>query len=607
MDNKFQENLRNIAIIAHIDHGKTTLVDGLLRQSGIFRDNEVVSERIMDSNELEKERGITILAKNTAVNFKDYKINIVDTPGHADFGGEVERVLQMTDGALLLVDALEGPMAQTKFVLRKALEKNLRIIVVINKIDRPEARPDEVLNEVFDLFVELEAQDWQLDFPVVYTNAKEGTANMDYNQRGQNLQPLFELICREIPPPQGEREKTLQLQINSLDYNDYVGRIGIGRIKNGTIRSGDNIALCKNNGKLETHTVTRLWTFSGLTRKDTEFASTGDIIAIAGLGKINIGETVTDSVDPSPLSFTKIDEPTMTINILVNNSPFSGHDGEYLTSRQLQKRIYREAETNVSLIVTPTDSPEVFEVSGRGELHLGIFLETLRREGYEFQISQPKPLLKTIDGKVCEPFEHLFINLPEDFSGRIIELIGERGGELINMKPAGEGKNVKLEFIIPSRGLIGFRSELLTETSGEGVMAHLFDRYGPLKGKINGRRRGALIAFETGEATTFGLHGAEKRGSLFIRPGERVYAGMIIGINSREQDLEVNVCKTKHLTNHRASGAEDALRLAPPQQMNLEQAMVFISADELAEITPKKIRLRKKILDSNSRRRKKFS
>jgi len=604
---EFQNNLRNIAIIAHIDHGKTTLVDGLLRQSGIFRENEVISERVMDSNDLEKERGITILAKNTAVNFKDIKINIVDTPGHADFGGEVERVLQMADGALLLVDALEGPMAQTKFVLRKALEKNLRIIVVINKIDRPEARPDEVLNEVFDLFVELEAQDWQLDFPVVYTNAKEGTATLDYTEPGENIQPLFELICEEIPHPNGDREKTLQLQINSLDYNDYVGRIGIGRIKNGRIRSGEEIALCKNNGNVETHIITKLWTFSGLKKKETDTAHAGDIIALAGLGKINIGETVTDRANPIPLSFSRIDEPTMTINIMVNDSPFSGHDGEYLTSRQLQKRIYREAETNVSLKVAPTDSPEVFEVSGRGELHLGIFLETLRREGYEFQISQPKPLLKTIDGKVCEPFEHLFINLPEEFSGRIIELIGERRGELVNMKPAGEGKNVKLEFIIPSRGLIGFRSELLTETSGEGVMHHLFDHYGPLKEKFPRRHRGALIAFETGEATTFGLHSAEKRGTLFIRPGERVYAGMIIGINSREQDLEVNVCKTKHLTNHRASGAEDALRLSPPRQMNLEEAMVFIADDELAEITPRKIRLRKKMLDSNKRRRKKFS
>lgn len=607
MGTENKEKIRNIALIAHIDHGKTTLVDGLLRQSGIFRENEVIAERVMDSNELEKERGITILAKNTAVNFGEFKINIVDTPGHADFGGEVERVLQMTDGALLLVDALEGPMAQTKFVLRKALEKNLRIIVVINKIDRPEARPDEVLNEVFDLFVELEAQDWQLDFPVVYTNARKGTASMEYNQQGASLQPLFELICREIPAPRGSSEEILQVQINSLDYSDFVGRIGIGRIKNGTIRAGQEVGLCKDNGEVEIHKITRLWTFSGLKKKETPFASAGDIIAIAGLGTINIGETITDPIEPSPLDFASIDEPTMTINIMVNDSPFSGQEGDYLTSRQLQKRLLREAETNVSLRVATTDSPEVFEVSGRGELHLGIFLETLRREGYEFQISQPRPLLKTINGKVSEPFEYLYINLPQVFSGRVIELIGERRGELVNMKPAGEGGNLKLEFIVPSRGLIGFRSELLTETSGEGVMHHLFDHYGPVKERFTGRRQGALLAFEAGEATTFGLFNAEKRGTLFIKPGEKVYTGMIIGINSREQDLEVNVCKTKHLTNHRASGAEDALRLAPPRQLSLEEAMVFINEDELAEITPKKIRLRKKMLDPNRRRRKKTS
>jgi len=597
-----ENSIRNIAIIAHVDHGKTTLVDGLLRQGGIFRDNEQVVERIMDSNDLEKERGITILSKNIAVHYGNTKVNIVDTPGHADFGGEVERVLKMVDGALLLVDAFEGPMAQTKFVLRKALDVGLRIIVVINKIDRSDARPEEVVNEVFDLFVELEAEDWQLDFPVIYADSRRGAATLNPEDEGKSLQPLFDMILEEIPPPRADAGQVLQLQINTLDYDDYVGRIGIGRIRNGWLDSGQIVALCKQNGQVETVKIGKLWTFEGLKRSETASAGAGDIVAVAGLGQVNIGETISDPAKPAPLPLLNIDEPTLTMNFMVNDSPFAGREGKYITSRQLRSRLWKEAETNVSLKVSETDSPEVFEVAGRGELHLGILIETMRREGYELQISKPKPILKIIDGVTCEPYEKLYLNVPEVYSGKVIENLGERLGEMQSLEPVGE-KSIKMEFIIPARCLIGFRSELLTDTRGEGIMHHLFSHYGSYKGDIPGRRRGVLIAYETGDATPYGLVSMEDRGTLFIKPGQNVYAGMIVGEHARESDLEINVCKKKHLTNIRASAADDAIKPVPPKIFALEQAMEFIADDELVEVTPTAIRMRKKILDRSIRER----
>ncbi len=602
MEKITQDKIRNVAIIAHIDHGKTTLVDSLLHQSGIFRENERVIERVMDSNDLERERGITILSKNTAIHYNDVKINIVDTPGHADFGGEVERVLKMVDGVLLLVDAFEGPMAQTKFVLRKALEVGLRIIVVINKTDRSDARPDEVLNEVFDLFVELEAFDWQLDFPVIYASSKAGTATMDFNKPHNDMKELFELIISEIPPPAADAEKLLQFHINTLDYNEYVGRIGIGRIHSGIMKSGETVAVCKRDGTVIRSKIGQLWTYEGLKRLETEQAFAGDIVAVSGLGAINIGETVTDAEEPLPLPLLSIDEPTLTMNFMVNDSPFAGKEGKYVTSRQLRDRLWKEAETNVSLRVEETDSPDAFKVSGRGELHLGILIENMRREGYELQVSKPKPILKEINGSLHEPFERLFINIPEQFSGRVIENLGERRGELINMQPAGE-KNVKLEFVIPSRGLIGFRYDFMTDTKGEGILHHLFDHFGPWKGEIPGRRRGVLIAYESGETTSYGIHNSEERGILFIGNSEKVYSGMIVGENSREEYLDINVCKKKHLTNVRASGSDDNIRLTPPRVFALERAMEYIEEDELVEITPLQIRLRKKFLDRNIRER----
>jgi len=599
---KNRNKIRNVAIIAHVDHGKTTLVDCLLRQSGIFRDNERVAERIMDSNDLERERGITILSKNTAVNYGDLKINIVDTPGHADFGGEVERVLRMVDGALLLVDAFEGPMAQTKFVLRKALEVGLKIIVVINKIDRPDARPDQVLNEVFDLFVELEANDWQLDFPVIYTSSRLGVATLDPAETGKNMQPLFEMIREEIPMPTGDPESPLQLQITTLEYDDYVGRIGIGRVNNGVLNAGQMIGLCKIDGTIEPIKIGKIWTFQGLKKIETERAAAGEIIALTGLGQVNIGETVSDLENPAPMELLNIDEPTLTMNFLVNDSPFAGNEGKYVTSRHLRERLWKEAETNVSLKVMETDSPDSFQVSGRGELHLAILIETMRREGYELQVSKPEPILKKKNNQIYEPYERLFINIPEEFSGKVIENLGARRAEMLNLLPVGQS-HVKLEFSIPARGLIGFRSEFLTDTKGEGIMHHLFDRYGPWKGEIAGRRRGVLIAFESGEATAYAIHNVEDRGTLFVSPTEKIYAGMIVGEHSRESDLEVNVCKRKHLTNMRASGSDEAIRLTPPRLFSLEQAMEYIDEDELVEITPTAIRMRKKILDRSDRDR----
>lgn len=597
--------IRNVAIIAHVDHGKTTLVDCLLRQAGTFRANEKVVERVMDSDDLERERGITILSKNTSVHYGDLKINIVDTPGHADFGGEVERVLKMVDGALLLVDAFEGPMAQTKFVLRKALEVGLKVIVVINKIDRPDARPDEVLNEVFDLFIELEAADWQLDFPVIYASARLGTASPDSeafksDEKKGDMRPLFELIKREIPAPTGDPDLPLQLQITTLDYDDYVGQIGIGRISNGVLNAGQAISLCRNNGENEIMKIGKLWIYEGLKKKDVPSAAVGEIVAISGLTDLHIGETISEEENPVPLPPLTIDEPTLTMFFSVNDSPFAGQDGKYVTSRHLRDRLWREAQTNVSLKVAETDSPDTFQVSGRGELHLGILIENMRREGYELQISKPEPIIKMVNGKPHEPYERLFINVPEQFSGRTIENLGTRRAEMLNMEPAGEN-NVKLEFLIPARGLIGFRSEFLTETKGEGIMHHLFDHYGPWKGEISGRSRGVLIAFETGEASAYGIHNVEDRGLLFVSPGDQVYAGMVVGEHAREQDLAVNVCKKKHLTNMRASTADEAIKLTPPIIFSLEQAMEYIEEDELVEVTPTAIRMRKKVLDRAAR------
>ncbi len=597
-----QEHLRNIAIIAHVDHGKTTLVDGLLRQAGIFRANEKVAERVLDSGDLERERGITILSKNTAVHYGGVKINIVDTPGHADFGGEVERVLRMVDGALLLVDAFEGPMAQTKFVLGKALERGLRVIVAINKMDRPDARPDAVLNEVFDLFGELEAAPWQLDFPVIYTEARRGAATLDYTQPQNDLQALFSLIISEIPPPLADDSGPLQMQVNTLDYDDYVGRIAIGRLVGGQLRGGQQVALCKRDGSIKPQKIGKLWTYQGLERQETALAGAGDIVAIAGLEGVNIGETVADPDEPRALPLLEIDEPTMAMTFLVNDSPLAGREGKFVTSRQLRARLLKEAQINVSLRVEETDSPDAFQVSGRGELHLGILVETLRREGYELQISKPKPILKEVEGKIQEPYERVFLMLPAAFSGKIIENLGSRRGEMVKMDTSGEA-NVKLEFLIPARGLIGFRSQLLAETRGEGIINHLFDSYGPWKGEIPGRSRGVLVAWEPGQATTYGLHSIEVRGILFIQANDRVYSGMIVGENSREGDIDVNVCKKKHLTNFRAAGSEDAMVLTPPTVFSLEQAMVYIEEDELVEVTPTALRLRKKVLDRTRRRR----
>lgn len=597
-----RENYRNVAIIAHVDHGKTTLVDCMLRQAGVFRDNERVMERVMDSNDLERERGITILSKNTAVNYGDLKINIVDTPGHADFGGEVERVLRMVDGALLLVDAFEGPMAQTKFVLRKALEVGLRIIVVINKIDRSDARPDEVLNEVFDLFVELEADDWQLDFPVVYTSARQGVASRNSAEPGENMRPLFEIIKEEIPAPDGDEDLPLQLQITTLDYDDYVGRIGVGRISNGFLTAAQVVSLCKRDGSMESMKIGKLWTYAGLKRTEVDRAGVGEIVALAGLGQVNIGETVSDAENPTPLALLNIDEPTLTMTFMVNDSPFAGREGKYLTSRHIRDRLFKEAEINVSLKVAETDSPDSFQVSGRGELHLGILIETMRREGYELQVSKPEPVLKKVNNQIYEPYERLFLNIPEEFSGKIMENLGTRRAEMLNMQPVGSN-HLKIEFSIPARGLIGFRSEFLTDTKGEGIMHHLFDRYGPWKGEIQGRRRGVLVAFESGEASTYGIHNIEDRGILFVNPGDKVYAGMIVGEHSRESDLDVNVCKKKHLTNMRASTSDETIRLTPPRVFSLEQAMEYIAEDELVEITPETLRMRKKLLDKSERER----
>jgi len=597
-----REDIRNIAIIAHVDHGKTTLVDALLRQSKVFRENEKVQERVMDSNDLEKERGITILSKNTAVMYNDVKINIIDTPGHADFGGEVERVLKMVDSVLLVVDAYEGAMPQTKFVLKKALELKLKPMVVINKIDRKDARAEEVIDEVFDLFVELGADDEQLDFKVIYASAREGFAKVELEDESKDMTPLFNAIIENVNPPVGYMDEPLQLLISSIDYNEYVGKIGVGKIERGVIKRNGTVAQIKRDGTIKNVKVSSVFVYNGLKREETEEAKLGDIVAVSGISDINIGETLADTSNPEALPFVDIDEPTLSMNFIVNNSPFAGLDGEFVTSRHLRDRLMKELETNVSLRVEETDSADSFKVSGRGELHLSILIETMRREGYEFQVSKPTVIYKEKDGDLLEPIERLTIDVPEDFMGVVMEKLGPRKAEMINMTSAINGYT-RLEFKIPSRGLIGFRNEFMTDTRGNGIMNHVLEGYEKFRGEIPERSRGSLIVFESGESITYGLFNAQERGNLFIGPGIPVYQGMICGECSRADDIEVNVCKKKHLSNTRSSGADDALKLVPVNPMSLEQCLEFVASDELVEVTPNNIRMRKKILDPTLRKR----
>ncbi|HOO25898.1 MAG TPA: translational GTPase TypA [Clostridiales bacterium] len=598
-----RNDLRNVAIIAHVDHGKTTLVDEMLKQSGVFRSNEHVQDRVMDSGDLERERGITILSKNTAVEYKGVKINIVDTPGHADFGGEVERVLMMVDGVLLLVDAFEGCMPQTRFVLQKALNSKKKVIVVVNKIDRPNARPDEVIDEVIDLLIDLGADDDQLEFPLIFASAREGYASTDKSARQGDMRPLLDAILENISPPKGDEAAPLQLLISSLEYDDYVGRIGVGRIERGSLHRGENLAVCKEDGSNHNVKASRLYLFEGLKRVEAEKASAGDIVCVAGIEDINIGETLCSPDNIEPLDFIKIDEPTISMNFIVNDSPFAGREGKYVTSRNIRDRLFKEVETNVSMRVEETDDTSVFKVSGRGELHLSILIETMRRQGYEFQVSRPQVIFKEENGQVTEPMELLIIEVPEQYVGTVIQSLGHRKGELENMS-AREGGYTHLEFKIPSRGLIGYRSDFLTDTNGNGIMNQLFAGYEPYKGDIKARERGSIVVHETGVSTGYGLHGAQERGRLFIEPGTEVYEGMIVGESSRSEDVICNVCKKKQLTNMRASGSDDALRLSPPDVMSLEQSMEFIGDDELLEVTPKSLRLRKSILSKELRLKK---
>ncbi len=602
---KRREDIRNIAIIAHVDHGKTTLVDELLKQSGIFRQNEAVQDRVMDSNDLEKERGITILSKNTAIHYNGIKINIVDTPGHADFGGEVERILTMVDGVLLLVDAFEGCMPQTRFVLSKALALNKKVLVVINKIDRPGARPAEVIDEVLDLFIELGANDDQLEFPVVYASARDGYASLDPNVREGDMRPLFEEIIKEIEAPEGDVDAPLQCIFSSLDYDDYIGRIGVGRVKRGTVKVNDKVVLCKQDGTRENVKISRLYQFDGLKRVEVQSAAAGDIICVSGITDLNIGETICDPDNVEPLPFVKIDEPTLSMNFMVNDSPFAGQEGKFVTSRNLRDRLFKEVETNVSMRVEETDSTDCFKVSGRGELHLSILIETMRRQGYEFQVSRPQVITKYENGKLLEPIELLIIEVPEEYVGNVMQKIGSRRGELENMGTR-EGGSTHLEFRIPARGLIGYRSEFLTDTNGNGIMNNLFAGYEEYKGEIQTRERGSIVVHEAGETSAYGLFNTQDRGRLFVGPGVPVYEGMIVGECSKNEDIVCNVCKNKHLTNTRASGSDDALRLVPHTVLSLEQSMEFIGDDELVEITPKSIRLRKKILSKDLRLKQQF-
>ena len=600
-----REDIRNIAIIAHVDHGKTTLVDELLKQSGVFRQNQEVAERVMDSNDIERERGITILSKNTAVYYKNTKINIIDTPGHADFGGEVERVLKMVNGVILVVDAYEGAMPQTKFVLKKALELNLSVIVCINKIDRPEARPDEVIDEVLELFMDLDASDEQLDCPFVYASAKAGYAMLDPNDKPENMVPLFETLLKAIPAPEGDPELGTQVLISTIDYNDYVGRIGVGKVDNGVIRVNQDAVIVNAHepDKKRKVKVSKLYEFDGLNKVEVNEASIGSIVAISGIADIHIGDTLCSPESPEPIPFQKISEPTIAMQFMVNDSPLAGKEGKYVTSRHLRDRLFRELNTDVSLRVEDTDSTDSFKVSGRGELHLSVLIENMRREGYEFAVSKAEVLYHTDEqGHKLEPMELAYIDVPEEFSGTIIQALSERRGELKNMLPASGGY-VRLEFSIPSRGLIGYRGEFMTSTKGNGIINTIFDGYGPYKGDISYRQQGSLIAFESGESITYGLFNAQERGILFIGAGEQVYAGMVIGQTGRTEDIEVNVCKKKQLTNTRASGSDDALRLTAPKILSLEQALEFIDTDELLEVTPKNLRIRKKILDPTLRKR----
>ncbi len=599
-----REDVRNIAIIAHVDHGKTTLVDELLKQSGVFRANQEVAERVMDSNDIERERGITILSKNTAVIYKNTKINIIDTPGHADFGGEVERVLKMVNGVILVVDAFEGAMPQTKFVLRKALELQLPVIVCINKIDRPEARPREVIDEVLELFIDLDANEEQLDCPFIFASAKTGIASLDIDEKGKDMTPLFETILDYIPAPTGDPAGT-QVLISTIDYNEYVGRIGVGKVDNGSVKVNQEVVIVNHHepDKMKKVKVSKLYEFDGLNKIDVKEANIGSIVAISGIADIHIGDTLCSPENPQPIPFQKISEPTIAMHFIVNDSPMAGREGKYVTSRHLRDRLFRELNTDVSLRVEETDTTEAFKVSGRGELHLSVLIENMRREGYEFAVSKAEVLYKADEnGKKLEPMELTYVDVPEEFAGTVIEKLSQRKGELLNMGTASGGYT-RLEFSIPSRGLIGYRGEFMTDTKGNGIMNSTFNGYGPYKGDIQYRKQGSLIAFEAGEAITYGLYNAQERGTLFIGPGEKVYSGMVVGQNSRGEDIELNVCKKKQLTNTRSSSADEALRLTPPKVLSLEQALEFIDTDELLEVTPATLRIRKKILDPTMRKR----
>jgi GTP-binding protein len=595
-----RNDIRNVAIIAHVDHGKTTLVDQLLGQSGIFRSNENVAERVMDSNDLERERGITILSKNTAVMYNGVKINIIDTPGHADFGGEVERILMMVDGVLLLVDAFEGCMPQTRFVLKKALGLGKKPLVVVNKIDRPGARPEEVVDEVLDLFIELGANDDQLEFPVVYASGRDGYSTLDPKVAGKDMVPLFESIIKNIPAPTGDLNGPTQILFSNIDYDDYVGRIGIGRVERGEIHTGENVVLCHRDGEQSNVKVAKLYQFEGLKRVEVQDAKLGDIVAVSGITGLNIGETACSPDCVEPLPFVKIDEPTVSMLFMVNNSPFAGREGKYVTSRNIRDRLFKEVETNVALRVEETDSADTFKVSGRGELHLSILIEEMRRQNFEFQVSSPQVIYKTIDGKKCEPIELLMIEVPDNYVGAVMEKLGSRKAEIVNMGTRDTGVT-HLEFKIPARGLMGYRQEFLTDTNGNGIMNNVFDSYEPYKGEIQTRAQGSLIAHEAGESTGYGLFYAQDRGRMFIGPGVEVYEGMIVGVSPKSDDIVVNVCKKKHVTNTRASGSDDALKLVPHTVLSLEQCLEFIRTDELVEVTPKSMRMRKKILSKELR------
>ena len=604
-----RDDIRNIAIIAHVDHGKTTLVDELLKQSGVFRANQDVAERVMDSNDIERERGITILSKNTAVYYKDTKINIIDTPGHADFGGEVERVLKMVDGVVLVVDAFEGAMPQTKFVLMKALDLDLPVIVCINKIDRPEARPDEVIDEVLELFMDLDASDEQLDCPFVYASAKEGFAVLSLDDERKDMVPLFETIIDYIPAPTGDPDLGTQVLISTIDYNEYVGRIGIGKVDNGSLRINQEVAVVNHHDpdKLKKVRINKLYEFDGLEKVDVEEAHIGSIVAISGIADIHIGDTICNPDDPQPIPFQKISEPTISMNFIVNDSPLAGQEGKYVTSRHIRDRLFKELNTDVSLRVEETDSPDSYKVSGRGELHLSVLIENMRREGFEFAVSKAEVLYHTDEnGKKLEPMERAYVDVPDEFTGSVIEKLSQRKGELQNMTPI-TGGYTRIEFLIPARGLIGYRGEFMTDTKGNGIINTIFEGYAPYKGDIAYRKQGSLIAFESGESVTYGLFSAQDRGTLFIGAGEKVYAGMVIGSSSRAEDIELNVCKKKHLTNTRSSSADEALTLVPPRVLSLEQALDFIDTDELLEVTPESLRIRKRILDPTLRKRANFN